>query len=90
MLLLIPLSTNPFIAKVVTSSPRKAHADENVAALREGMGRMDIASRNSSGEFRVPERRESKDTTNKGRDVGIDLIWCLSRLISVAGQIRPL
>jgi hypothetical protein len=67
--------SNPFIAKM-TMSPSKVgqggktstSSDDVMSALREGMGRMDIASRSGSGEYKA-DRRESKDTAMKGRDV---------------------
>lgn len=67
--------SNPFIAKMTTSPSKAAQggktstsSEDMMSVLREGMGRMDIASRSGSGEYKA-DRKESKDTAMKGRDV---------------------
>ncbi|WWD03486.1 hypothetical protein V865_001538 [Kwoniella europaea PYCC6329] len=59
--------SNPFLSKF-TSSPKKRRvspAEESIATLREGMGRMDISSRGNSMDYLHMERKDSKETANR-------------------------
>ncbi|RXK39422.1 cell division control protein [Tremella mesenterica] len=56
--------SNPFIAKVPPSPPKQNVVSDPIAVLREGMGRMDITSRGSSGEY-VNARKEDSNVQNK-------------------------
>lgn len=61
--------TNPFIAKVAMSPSSKrsvSPADDGISLLREGVARMDIASRTAGAELASAVSRES---TTSGRDV---------------------
>ncbi|WWC71848.1 uncharacterized protein I206_105807 [Kwoniella pini CBS 10737] len=62
--------SNPFISKLSTS-PRKGRvspAEESIATLREGMGRMDISSRGNSLDYLHMERKDSKETNRRELD----------------------
>jgi hypothetical protein len=62
-------STNPFITKVAMSPTSKRSAgmnDDGMSALREGLSRMDVASRTSGGDIGVVA--PNKETTSS-RDV---------------------
>ncbi|WVR07806.1 hypothetical protein IAU60_004849 [Kwoniella sp. DSM 27419] len=59
--------SNPFISKL-TMSPKKGRnspAEESLASLREGMGRMDISSRGNSFDYLPSGARESKDASTR-------------------------
>jgi cell division cycle protein 20 (cofactor of APC complex) len=66
-------SSNPFMAKSALSPPRsnsgKRIPDEGLAALREGMGRMDITSRGGSVDLGASTASSKDNKEGSGREV---------------------
>jgi hypothetical protein len=64
-------STNPFLSRGQAPTPKKgASTDESLTSLREGMGRMDIASRSGSADI------SSNSTLRDGRDLSSRDVSC--------------
>ena len=66
-----PDSTNPFISKT-PASPHKGAITEStdgLTGLKDGSGRMDIASRSNSDDLSFAKDKDGSKDGTKGRDV---------------------